>query len=137
MNFVAIPFFGFSQAGSTSSAGFSYFEIFARKRVPMDAMGSFAVDCCRTRTSKDMFFGGKDFEMFRVNASRRLANMVQMHSFRNGLSKHQTVDTVGFPFDLDLGISTRGEGSSPEPASAIGFYLIFFLKHLLGISAFL
>jgi hypothetical protein len=137
VNFVAIPFFGFSQADSAGPAGLSYFEIFSRKWMPVNAMGSFAVDCCRTRTSKDMFFGGKDFEMFRVNASRRLANMVQMPVFRNGLSEHQTMDTVGFPFDLDLGISTRGEGPSPEPAPTVWLYLVFFLKHLLSISAFL
>ena len=137
MNFVAIPFFGFSQANSASSAGLSYFEVFAGKRMPVDAVGFPVVVCRRTHPSKDMLFGGKDFEMSGINTGRCLANMVQMSVFRNRSTKHQTGDTVGFPFDLDLGIPTREGRSGPEPAPAVWLYFVFFLKHLLCISTFL
>ena len=136
MNFVAIPFFSFSQAGPAGSAGFSYFEIFVRKWVPVDAMGFFAVARRRACPSKNVFFGSNNFEVFGINAARCSAKVVEVPVFRNRLSEHQAGDTVAFPFDLDSGISIR-EIPSPKPAPAVRLYFIFFLKHLLSISAFL
>ena len=135
MNFVTIPFFGFSLAGSAGSAAFSYHEVFVRKWMPVNAVGFSAVDRRRTHPSKDVFFGSKDFEMLRINAGRRFANMVQMHSFRNW-PKHQSMGVERLLVYLNLSVARSLHGPSPEPAPAIWLYLVFFFKHLLCISTF-
>lgn len=129
---------GFIFAGSASSVAIaSDYEVFPRKQMPVNAVGFPDINPRWVRSQMDVFFGRKNFEMLRINASRRSANMVQMPSFRNWSAKHQAGGEERLSVYVDSAIARNKHRSGPEPATAVWLYLVFFLKHLLCISTFL
>lgn len=133
-----IPSFsGFFFAGSAPSVAItSKHEVFSRKQMPMNTVGFSDINPRWVYPQMNMLFRGKDFEMPWINAGRRLADMVQMHLFRNRSAKHQAMNEERLSVYINSAIARSGYRSSPEPTPGIWFYFVFFLKHLLCISAF-